>query len=126
MYELNGVKYSFNRVNVEDALEVQDVLTHSSKEGLSIEDTKKLDRKLRDIAIKYLVVYVKDGNKEASVSGMDADYYADQIFDNPFFSNEIVVSFGETIKGFLEVLPSFKKSLEKAKQQSKKSQNTSK
>lgn len=125
MFELNGVKYDFNRVNVEDALEVQDIMVLSSKDELSAEESQKLDRKLRDIAIKYLVVYLKSGNKESSISGMDADYYAEQVFDNPFFSNEIVISFGAKIKGFLEVLPSYKKSLEKTKK-SQKSQNTNK
>lgn len=127
MFELNGIKYNFNRITVEDALEVQSIMVQSSREDFGVEDSQKLDRKLREIAVKYLVVYLKHGNKEESVSGseMDMDYFA-EIFDNPFYTNEIVISFGEVVKGFLQILPSYKKSLEKAKQQNKKSQNISK
>lgn len=123
MFELNGIKYNFNRITVEDALEVQGIMVQSSRDDLSVEDSQKLDRKLREIAVKYLVVYLKHGNKEESMTDMDMDYYA-EVFDNPFYTNEIVISFGEVVKGFLQILPSYKKSLEK--QSNKKSQNTSK
>lgn len=132
MFELNGVKYDFKRINVEDALRVQHIFKLisqdddlSGKNTLSSEEIAKLEKELGDIALKYLRVYVKVGNKEQTIEEQDSDYYAEQIFDNPFFIIEIVASFGEVIKGFLELLPRFKKKLEEAKK-SQKNQDTNK
>lgn len=103
MFELNGVKYEFKRVNVETAIEIQTLI---SKDGdVSGESQKRLIL----IAVDHLVAYVKDENRnDIRMEGRDLETYA-HIFDNPFFTLEIVEKFGEVIKGFLEKLPSFTK-----------------
>lgn len=103
MFELNGVKYEFKRVSVETAIEIQTLI---SKDGdVSGEGQKKLIK----IAVDHLVAYIQDENKsDMRLEGSDLETYA-HIFDNPFFTLEIVEKFGETIKGFLERLPSFTK-----------------
>lgn len=123
MFEMNGIKYDFKLISVEDALEVQDIIAELSKEESSRERSIELDRKLRKIANKYLRIYLKEGNVEKSLTDQDEDYYAMQ-FGNPLYSNEIILSFGEVIRGFLESLPNFKKRLEEGKK--KANQGTSK
>lgn len=102
MFELNNVKYEFKRVNVETAIEIQTLI---SKDGdVSGESQKKLIK----IAVDHLVAYLKEGDNDVRKEGLDLETYA-HIFDNPFFTLEIVEKFGEVIKGFLERLPSFTK-----------------
>lgn len=104
MFELNGVKYDFKRIDVESALEIQTLI---SAEG---EAEKQAQKRLCEIAVSHLRLYLKEDKKEVVVEAPNLDYCAD-IFQNPFFTLEIVASFGEVVKGFLELLPSFKKSL---------------
>lgn len=106
MFELNKVKYEFKRVNVETAIEIQTLI---SKDGDVSGESQK---RLIEIAVEHLVVYLKQGDSEIREEGKDLETYA-HIFDNPFFTLEIVEKFGEVIKGFLEKLPSFSKGAKK-------------
>lgn len=104
MFELNGYKYEFKRVSVESALEIQTLI------GATGEEEKKAQKRLCEIAVNHLVIYLKDGGKEVAMESPNFEYCS-ELFENPFFALEIVASFGEVVKGFLERLPSFKKSL---------------
>lgn len=100
MFELNGIKYNFRRVSVETGLEIQSLMDNKD----SFENQKRLAL----IAVDHLQVFIKDKGKEVMIDGMDLDYYGD-LFENPLYTIEIVLSFGEVIKGFLELLPSFRR-----------------
>lgn len=129
MFEFNSVKYDFKLISVKDAIEVQDIIIETSKNDIDLERSKHLEGRLREIAMNYLRVYLRDGGVDKTIEAkdMDEDYFAEQVFMNPFYQNEIVASFGRVISGFLESLPTFKKRLEEAeKEKNKKSKNTSK
>lgn len=102
MFELNGYKYDFKRVSVESALEIQTLIGG--------DDDKNAQKRLCEIAVNHLVIYIKDKGKETSIESPTFEYCS-ELFENPFFALEIVASFGEVVRGFLERLPTFKKSL---------------
>lgn len=123
MFELNNIKYDFKFISVEDALEVQKITAEMEEKDLSKERTVEIEEQLRNIALKNLRLYLKDGTgKDITVFDQDADYYAEQ-FRNPFFYIEIIHSFGETIRGFLQGLPKLKRQSEEAKKMSLKGSN---
>lgn len=129
MFELNGVKYDFGLISVKDAIEVQDILIETSQDNIAQDRCRYLEGRLREIAMKYLRVYFRDGGSDKTIEAkdMDEDYFAEQVFGNPFYQNEIIASFGRVISGFLESLPTFKRRLEEAKKKKTKSnQDTSK
>lgn len=114
MFELNGVKYEFKRVSVENALRIQQIMSESEQ----ISDPKRsqeLERELLEIAYSHLVICLKEGNTERKIDcGADdlaknKDYVCDLFGSNPFFLSEIIISFSEVIRGFLELLPTIKK-----------------
>lgn len=117
MYELNGIKYKFKRPNVRAGLRLQAILEKAETDNNAIEE-------LCEIAVNHLVIYVKDGKKEVEVESPTLEY-CDNLFDNPFFTMEIVENFGEEIKGFLEILPSYKKKLATLKKGEKSNTNKS-
>lgn len=104
MFELNGYKYDFKRVDVESALEIQSLI------GATGDEESKAQKRLCEIAVKHLQIYIKDKGKETIMESPSMEYCA-ELFENPFFALEIVANFGEVVRGFLERLPSFKKNL---------------
>lgn len=102
METLNGIKYDFERISVETALKVQELM---------VEETFENSRALIEIAVNHLRVYIKDPatKKEQMITGMDMEYYGN-VFDNPLYVNEIIISFAEIFTGFMNSLPKLQQS----------------
>ena len=103
MFELNGIKYDFNRVKVADALKIQEVIFNAMGKDGEVYLGKALNE-ITPFALKYIKVQCPDGS---FVEDADADTLGDMYFQNPFFTMEITKNFFEMIQSFLVKLPSY-------------------